>query len=199
MNRLVRTLAAAALGLAALATVAQDSPPTRPERREGGPERREGGPGGPGGGRRPRPSLLMQALDTDNDGELSAAEIANAVAALKKLDKNGDGKLSADELRPPAPEGERRGPNAGNAAEALARLMAFDKNGDGKLSADEMPERMRNIVTRADTDKNGFASKEELAALLAAQARNERGGPGGRGGDEDERPRPRRDQDQPRP
>jgi Ca2+-binding EF-hand superfamily protein len=36
---------------------------------------------------------LFQALDTDKDGELSAAEIANAPAALKTLDKNKDGKL----------------------------------------------------------------------------------------------------------
>jgi len=28
-------------------------------------------------------------LDTDGDGELSAAEIANASVSLKKLDKNG--------------------------------------------------------------------------------------------------------------
>ncbi len=36
----------------------------------------------------------MEALDTNHDGELSAEEIANAPASLKKLDKNGDGKLT---------------------------------------------------------------------------------------------------------
>ena len=57
---------------------------------------------------------VMQALDADQDGELSAKEIENAVAALKTLDKNKDGKLTEDELRPNFPEGGRgfggRGP-----------------------------------------------------------------------------------------
>ena len=47
----------------------------------------------------------MAALDTDGDGELSAAEIANASKSLLKLDKNGDGKLSAEELMPTPPGG----------------------------------------------------------------------------------------------
>ena len=198
MKRIACSLAAAALGLGAVAVIAQDAPKDRPEppRREGGPERGgpdRGGPdrgGGDGGGRnRMRISPLMSALDTNRDGELSAEEIAHASVALKSLDKNGDGKLTADELRaggPGGPEGEGRGPGGegrgragATAAEQLARFMAFDKNGDGKLSPDELPERMRNLVTRADTDKDGFASKEELTALIAAQAAQ--GGPGGRG------------------
>jgi hypothetical protein len=69
------------------------------------PNRRPGGPGGPGG--RMMGGPLLEALDTNKDGELDAAEIANASASLKKLDKNGDGKLSADELRPNRPGGPR--------------------------------------------------------------------------------------------
>ena len=68
--------------------------------RRGGPEGR-GGPGGPGGFMRGDPVML--ALDTDHDGTLSADEIKNAPAALKKLDKNGDGKLTEDEVRPNFP------------------------------------------------------------------------------------------------
>jgi len=67
---------------------------------------RQAGPGnGPGGmmGRRPPPSPLMEALDTNHDGIIDANEIANAPAALKTLDKNGDGKLTPDELRPQRP------------------------------------------------------------------------------------------------
>ena len=72
--------------------------PDGQERRRLGPERRgpEMGPGRP-------QNPIMQALDTNGDGELSADEIAGAGAVLKSLDKNGDGKLSDDELRPPRP------------------------------------------------------------------------------------------------
>jgi hypothetical protein len=90
----------------------------RAGRREGGPPPRDGEGRRPA--RPPRPPLEV-ALDADDDGEISASEIENAAAALKKLDKNGDGKLSADEFRPPRPPrdggpdagqrpGERRGP-----------------------------------------------------------------------------------------
>ena len=54
----------------------------------------------------------MEALDTNHDGILSAEEIANAPASLKKLDKNGDGQLTEEELRPPPPGG-RGGPPRG--------------------------------------------------------------------------------------
>jgi len=57
------------------------------------------GKGGNGG-----PPPLEKVLDANSDGVISAEEIANAPAALKKLDKNGDGKLAADEFRPPRPE-----------------------------------------------------------------------------------------------
>lgn len=70
-----------------------------------------GPPGGPfggqqGGGReggrdfRGPPNPLLDALDTNRDGELSAEEIEGAAAALRKLDKNKDGKLASSELMP---------------------------------------------------------------------------------------------------
>lgn len=102
--------------LSAAAVFAQ--PPGGPPRGDGdresaGPVDRddEGPPRSRDGRQGPPPCPLMQALDTNHDHVLSAEEIANAPAALKKLDKNGDGKLSEDELRPAGPpERERRGP-----------------------------------------------------------------------------------------
>ena len=60
----------------------------------------------PEGAKRPVPPLI-KALDADLDGIISAAEIANAAAALKTLDKNNDGQLTMEELRP---EGGHRPP-----------------------------------------------------------------------------------------
>ena len=56
---------------------------------------------------------VIAALDADGNGEISAAEIKNATAALKKLDGNLDGKLTNDELRPKF-AGENRTPSPNN-------------------------------------------------------------------------------------
>ena len=77
----------------------------------GGPrgERGPGGPGGPGMGRGGPGGFdpLFRALDTNQDGVISADELAAATTTLKSLDANHDGQLSADETRPAPP---RRGP-----------------------------------------------------------------------------------------
>ncbi len=76
---------------------------------------RQGGPGGPGG----FPGFaLFGALNTDGGESLTAAEIDNASAILKKLDANGDGKVTPDEFPRPAPE--RAVPGADAAAPAWA-------------------------------------------------------------------------------
>jgi len=47
-----------------------------------------------------RANPVLAALDTDLDGQISASEIQNASAALKRLDLNGDGKLLPVEVAP---------------------------------------------------------------------------------------------------
>jgi hypothetical protein len=111
---------------------------------------------------RPPPLPIVLALDTNGDGIIDAAEIANAPAALKKLDKNGDGQLTWDEYMPPRPGGTNGPPRGRNGrkppippivaaldtngdgiidaseiANASASLLKLDKNGDGKLTPDE--------------------------------------------------------------
>ena len=95
---------------------------------QGGPGGPGGGPGGPGGegGFRPPKHPLEMALDANGDGVIDEKEIANAVAALKKLDKNGDGILSKEEI-----------------ANAAAALQTLDKNGDGQITMDEVRPQMR--------------------------------------------------------
>lgn len=68
-------------------------------------------------------------------------------------------------------------------------LMAFDKNKDGKLKKAEVPERLQGIFARADEDKDGVLTPDEIKKTAAAQPSPTaagRGGPGregeGRGG-----------------
>lgn len=147
---------------------------------------RRGGFGPPGGFMRMNPALA--ALDADQDGTVSAAELANAGAALKSLDKDNDGKISAEEMRPRM--GGRGGPGgpgpAGRDPEEMVKsLMEFDKNSDGVLTKDELPERMQGMMNRADTDNDGKLTKEELtksaSSMRGPGGPGAPGGPGGRG------------------
>ncbi|MGO4213945.1 EF-hand domain-containing protein [Terriglobus sp. YAF25] len=130
-----------------------------------------GGPGSPGGGPGgPPPRIVLQALDTDHDGQLSLAEIAAASAGLLSLDVNHDGQLTSLEYLP-----NQADPKANNADEMAQRLMAFDKNGDGVLTRDEVPERMAGIFARADKNGDGKINADELKSTASKTA-----GPNGR-------------------
>lgn len=101
---------------------------------------------------------VMAAIDTDHDGVLSAAEIAAAAESLRHLDYNEDGKLSAEECT----DNSEHGPTPG---EMIKTLMAYDHNGDGKLQREELPERMRGLFDRGDTNHDGLLTVDEIRAL----------------------------------
>jgi len=120
--------------------------------------------------------MIAAAIDTDRDRTISADEIKNATASLKKLDKNNDGELSADELRP------KRG--------GSGFIGRFDKDGDGKISRDEAPGRMADHFDTLDANGDGFIDAAEMDEMMKRRRGGGRGGErGGRGGgDRDRQP-----------
>ncbi len=115
------------------------------------------------GGGGPQPRLVLQVLDLDGDGMLSATEIAAAPKSLLKLDANGDGQLTFDELT-------ERPANAGaSAVELEQQLMGFDKAGKGYLVAGDLPERMQGMFNRADANHDGKVTPDEIRAMSARQ------------------------------
>ncbi len=84
---------------------------------------------------------------------------------------------------PGGPPGGEGGPRRGRMFERL------DANGDGALSKDELPERMREHIMVADTNKDGKITREEMDAArergdLRPPERPGGRGPGGEGGGE---------------
>jgi Ca2+-binding EF-hand superfamily protein len=122
---------------------------------KGDPQRERTGP--PGGFIRQDPMLIT--LDTDHNGEISTEEMEKAPAVLKKLDRNGDGRLTEDELRPR--------PATMTMEQVLSNMFKqYDKDGDGRISTAEMPDRLRAMFERADTNKYGFVTMTELQELI---------------------------------
>ncbi len=153
MSRLIRAWQASLfLGVLATSTLAVAQPPGRGFRGEGPP----GGFGGMRGGG-PPPEMMMKmmpvldALDADDDGVLSASEIEDATAALKTLDKNGDGKLTSEEMRPnfaasggppggfgrPGGFGPPQGRGPGSAQAGRTRASQGDDDDDDKEGDDD--------------------------------------------------------------
>jgi Ca2+-binding EF-hand superfamily protein len=143
-------------------------------------------------------SRLASTLDTNGDGIISAAEIRAASSALNVLDANGDGRLTSEELRPlfggrpqggQPPDGPRgRGDgDAGRTSVSSAddltdSLMAFDRNSDNKLERVEVPERFQGLFDRADANKDGVLTRDELKQSASATVEgDQRGRPGGAG------------------
>ena len=82
---------------------------------------------------------------------------------------------------PAQPPGSGRG-RADDVDSFVAKMMAFDKNKDGKLTRDEITDpRLLRLFERADTNKDGVVTQEELVALF--QKENQGGGGRGFGGD----------------
>src|SRR3954452_11313752 len=88
----------------------------------------------------------------------------------------------------PADRAARGQPEDSGSRSLVTRMMAFDRNKDGKLVKDEVTDaRLHRLFDRADSNKDGVVTREELSALAARLEAEfgpggERGGPGGFGG-----------------
>ena len=101
---------------------------------------------------------LIDVLDADHDGVVSAVEITQSSTLLLTLDKNHDGTISPDEMamRQQSP------------AERTAHILSeFDANKDGKLSRDEVPDGLRARFAEADKNGDGFLDANELQQMFA--------------------------------
>jgi Ca2+-binding EF-hand superfamily protein len=116
----------------------------------------------PGGGAPRGP--IMQALDNNKDGELSAEEIANASKVLAQLDKNGDGKISGNELLPLGAQSASGNQGSGfNPEEIITRrLKELDKNSDGKIQKSEAQGPLAANFDKADSNSDGELDEAEV-------------------------------------
>ena len=124
-------------------------------------------------------SVIFAALDSDHDGVVSAAELANAPTALHALDLDGDGTLTVTELRhfernrptAAAPTAPHRGPRAGNISPGFLLAFALDANHDGTIQPMEIANAASSLGT-LDLDGDGQITMRELrpASALAQSA-----------------------------
>ena len=105
--------------------------------------------------RGPSPEKLLARFDSNQDGQISQAEIDAATAAkAQAIDSNGDGLISAAEV-----EAQREARRRQRQEE---RLLRADANGDGQVSLDEFSQHQRDRLSRLDRDGDGLISSEEL-------------------------------------
>lgn len=114
----------------------------------------------------PPVSPLFAALDTDENGEISAEEIAAAAEALPAVDSNGDGVISLDEVRVHPPE---KNPFLRKPIKRPPPIViALDQDQDGKLSTEEM-ESAPDALKALDENGDGELTGEEMFGAPPAE------------------------------
>jgi Ca2+-binding EF-hand superfamily protein len=107
-------------------------------------------------------------MDANKDGKISAAEhAAGARAMFEKMDADKDGKVTAVEMAAAHKAVTGRAAKKSDMS-AADKIKVVDSNGDGILTADEHAKASESMFAKMDTDKDGFLSKQEMAAGHAA-------------------------------
>lgn len=136
----------AGVALGGVPALAQDAPP----------------PAGPSS--TPWPRFDLSQFDADGDGVVTLAEIQQKrKAEVSALDANNDGKISAEEMA----NAEMARIRPGVEARAAARVKALDVDGDGLLSAAELaaPGAGMAMFSRMDANGDGSISPDEMKAM----------------------------------
>jgi len=141
---------------------------------------KQGGPPPPP----PHPPMfikILEAVDTDHDGIISAEEIAAAPDTLKTLDENSDGQLSKDEFLPPPPpprpDGLQNGGGQSNGNRPQRKTKITTKGSSdssvtkgGSETSDEGKHGppLPLIIVALDADHDGVISAAEIAGSAEA-------------------------------
>lgn len=107
------------------------------------------------------PVQLLEKSDLNGDGRITRPEYADARARMfDRLDRNRDGRVSQAD----APQGRfARRSGGGGRLKSLAGFM--DTNGDGQVTRAEFVDGPAPIFDRADTDRDGVVTRNELSVL----------------------------------
>lgn len=118
-----------------------------------------------GKGKTPRnPAQIIERLDADGNGTVSAAEAKGPLAKrFDQVDADGDGEITTQEL---AQSQEARN---GKVREGAQKLKDADTDGNGAISIDEAAEagleRIVEHFDKIDNNGDGEISKEEMREL----------------------------------
>jgi Ca2+-binding EF-hand superfamily protein len=127
----------------------------------------------------PMPPPIVAALDKDDDGIISAQEIADSPDSLKTLDKNGDGQLTPDEYFGPKPDGRKHsgGGNSGTSGSS-SPLSATTSGTSGMGHTMDPPNSGKSgkkhhgpplqLVEALDANADGVISADEITNAPAA-------------------------------
>lgn len=156
--------------------------------------------GGPGGGRGAPPDgmmggpmmgpggndtsvermLQLQRFDADADGKITRDEFGKVVAAdYAGADVNRDGRIGSEEAI--SFNSRQAKPDASGAVRDVSPII--DWNADGNIAVDEFSAQWRTLFERADADRDGVVTAEELSRPQRGPGGGRPpGGPGGPGG-----------------